>query len=213
MLQRMTAAHVPQICEIHRSSWGANEVSVKLGMPYLRRFYSALVSSPHAFGFVFLEGDRIVGYASGFPEYEAFNAELKSRHRVALGVLAVARILTGRLSVGDLRDLMADGRKLRKLRYPRHHWGAMALDNAYKGTPTGRQAVLATVNGVFDELARRGCPGVWGACDDRNVPMKKYLEKLGFGEVEAVPFSTRTIRVYEKPLPAPAGATAPGAAV
>ena len=39
-LQRMTMEHVPAVCEIHRSSWGENEVSVKLGESYLKRFYN-----------------------------------------------------------------------------------------------------------------------------------------------------------------------------
>jgi RimJ/RimL family protein N-acetyltransferase len=171
-------------------------------MPYLRRFYAELARSPHGFTWVYEAGGEIVGYASGFPDYDAFNAALKRRHRAALGALALWRMATGKLSPADLRDLLDDGRKLRRVRWPRHHWGAMAVANAYKGTPLGRQAVLATVNAVFDELGRRGCPGVWGACDDRNVPMKKYLQKLGFAEVEAVPFRTRTIRVYEKALAA-----------
>jgi RimJ/RimL family protein N-acetyltransferase len=199
-LQRMTMEHVPDVCEIHRSSWGENEVSVKLGAGYLRRFYSTLVQSPHGFGYVYLDGGKIAGYASGFSDYEAFNAELKSRNFVPLALIAARGLATGRLRPGDLRDLMADGRKLRKLRYPKHHWGAMALANEHKGTPLGRETVLATVHAVFDELAGRGCQGVWGACDDRNVPMKKYLGKLGFDEVDAVEFSTRVIRVYEKPL-------------
>jgi hypothetical protein len=62
-------------------------------------------------------------------------------------------------------------------------------------------AVPATVNAVFERLARRVSRGVRGACDDRNVSMKKYLEKPGSYEVEAVPLSTRTIRAHEKPLP------------
>jgi hypothetical protein len=206
MLQRMGPEHLDEICEIHRTSWGENEVSVKLGAGYIRLFYSAVVSSPHAFGYVYLDGGRVVGYASGFADYPGFNTEFRNRHLLRLGTTAALRMVTGKLTVGDFRDLMDDHRKLEKLEHPRHHWGAMALANPYKGTDLGRQAVYATVNAVFDELARRGCPAVWGACDDRNVPMKKYLHKLGFAEVDAVPFRTRTIRVYEKPLDAPAGA-------
>jgi RimJ/RimL family protein N-acetyltransferase len=208
MLQRMGAEHLDEICEIHRTSWGENEVSVKLGAGYIRVFYAGVVSSPHAFGYVYLHDGKVVGYASGFADYPAFNTEFRNRNLLRLGMTAALRMATGRLRVGDLRDLLDDHRKLAKLRHPRHHWGAMALANPYKGTDLGRAAVLGTVNAVFDELAARGCPSVWGACDDRNVPMKKYLHKLGFAEVDAVPFRTRTIRVYEKPLPVPGAAGA-----
>jgi hypothetical protein len=35
-------------------------------------------------------------------------------------------------------------------------------------------------------------------CDDRNVPMKKYLLRLGFDEVDRVEFPDKAVVVFER---------------
>lgn len=199
-LRRMTPEHIPRICEIHRASWGANEVSAKLGEQYLRLFYGRVVSSRHSFGFVYLADGKMVGYASAFHDYARFNAELRSSHTVSLGIIALRRLVAGSLSVGDLRDLFADAAKVRKVRHPSKHWGATALANEYKRTRLGKEAIAHLMAAVCGELRSGGAGGVWCACDDRNYLMKQYLLRMGFDQVDTVPFLTRTIRVYEKEI-------------
>jgi len=197
MLERMRPEHVGEVARIHATSWGAHEISVKLGPAYQRMFYRSVVRSPYAFGYVFTNDGRVVGYATGFSEYEKFNAATKYRGLPRLLFILGTAFLRRRITLKDVRNLLDDARKLRKLRHPGHHLGALALDGAYKGTSVGREAITATINAVVEEFRRLGYAGCWGVCDDRNVPMKKYLVRLGFDEVDQVDYPDKRVIVFE----------------
>lgn len=198
MLERMRAAHVADVARIHATSWGPHEISVKLGPAYQRMFYGSVVRSPYAFGYVYTDGGRVVGYATGFSQYEKFNNETKYRGLPRLLLVLGLAVLRRRLSLADLRNLLDDSRKLRKLRYPEHHLGALALAEEYKGTPIGREAITSTINAVVDEFRQLGFAGCWGVCDDRNAPMKRYLVRLGFAEVDQVEYPDKRVVVFEQ---------------
>ncbi len=77
---------------------------------------------------------------------------------------------------------------------------ALVLSNEYKGTPSGKEAITLAIRAVLDEFAARGYPGCWGICDAQNMPMRKYLLKLGFEEVDIVDFIDKSVVLYEKPF-------------
>jgi RimJ/RimL family protein N-acetyltransferase len=200
----MTSADIPQVAAIHESSWAPHEISVKLGRGYLHLFYTNIVQSSYAFGYVYVVHDKIVGYATGFHDYQTFNASVQSKMRLRLGTILVKRLLARKVEWADVQNLLNDEKKLRKARYSRYHLGALALANEYKGTPIGKEAITATIGAVLEELESRGYPGCWGLCDSRNTPMRKYLLKLGFEELDTIEFIGKSVVLYEKAFKAPA---------
>ncbi len=196
-VRMMGMQDVQQIVNIHLSSWAANEFSVKMGREFLNILYAEIVASPLAFTVVWDDNGTIAGYASGFARYADFNAKLRRRHFPALIRITLMALLIGRMSFGDVINQLCDDRKTRKTRFPDHHWGAMALANQLKGTPRGREVADAVIDGVFERLRAMGCPGIWGLCDERNIPMRKYLERLEFTEVETIRFIGKRVVLYE----------------
>jgi len=201
MIEKMRAEHVEEVARIHASSWSPYEISVKLGEEYLRRcFYSAIVNSHIAFGYVYIDNGKVAGYATGFYKYEEFNRSTLRKTFFYLISLIFGRLFTGRIKVADLLDIFRDNKKLRKLQFPQHHLGALALSNEYKGTAKGKEAIIGTIESVLADLESRGCKGYWGVCDERNKPMQKILLNLGFKRVDTVPFTSKVIAVFEKVL-------------
>jgi len=200
MLRKMTLADVPEVVAIHESSWAPYEISVKLGSEYLCLFYNNVVQSPHSFGYVYVSDDKLIGYATGFYDYHAFNKSVQRRMWFRLGIILLKRLFARRIGLADIMNLLNDEKKLRKAKYPKHHLGALALANEYKGTPVGREAITRTIGGVLTELESKGYPGCWGLCDFQNMPMRKYLLKLGFEEVDIIDFIGKTVVLYERPF-------------
>ena len=198
MLRRMTVVDVPTIVNIHKSSWSPDEISVKLGEPYLTMFYSSIAAATDAFTYLYEHEGKIIGYATGFENYRRFNKRMRNSNLLHFVWIIASRLLRGRLTTADIRNMFNDSLRLRKLRFPDVHWGATALANECKGTPLGREALLRTVQAVFRDLELAGNAGCWGACDDKNTPMKKWLVRLGFKKVDTVQYIGRDIVVYEK---------------
>jgi hypothetical protein len=198
MLKRMGPEHVESVALIHEQSWSPHEISVKLGSQYLGLFYTNIVESEHSFGYVYLLEGRVVSYATGFYDYQAFNQSVQGKLRFRLGIILLKRLFAKKIRWADVNNLRNDGKKLRKARYPQHHLGALALANEYKRTRIGRESITATIGAVLTELERKGYPGCWGLCDVKNMPMRKYLLKLGFEEVDTIDFIGKSVVLYEK---------------
>jgi hypothetical protein len=50
----------------------------------------------------------------------------------------------------------------------------------------------------LNELKSKGFPGCWGLCDFENMPMRKYLLKLGFEETDTIHLVGKSVVLYEK---------------
>ena len=198
MLREMELTDVPQVVEIHESSWSRDEISVKLGFNYLQSFYQNVVRSPYSFGYVYVENGRVIGYATGFYDYYSFNRSFRNSALLYLLVILVRRLAAGRIWLTDIINLLMDDKKLRNAKYPKYHLGALALGNEYKGTDTGKIAITQTIGAVLDTLKRKDYPGCWGLCDVQNIPMRKYLLKLGFEETDETKFIGKSVVLYEK---------------
>ena len=76
--------------------------------------------------------------------------------------------------------------------------GALALRESYKGTELGKVAIKAVIGKVVSAFEESNCPGCWGICDTRNIPMYKYLEKLFFKKVDMIRYIGKSVYVYER---------------
>lgn len=197
------SSDVAELAEIHATSWDAQELSVKLGRPYLRSFYRSVVEYENAFCIVAGEPGAITGYACGFFDYEGFSNWFRNRHFALLSGLLAVRVLTGRLSVGEVVDSFRYSAALKRLSDPKFHLGALALRNDLKGTPVGASAIKATIGRVLVDLEARGAHSYWGVCDVRNIPMCRYLVKLGFEEIDRPKLKTRALALFERKLHTP----------
>ena len=194
----MSYQHLDQVVAIHESSWSDYEISVKFGIEYLHLFYLNVINSEYSFGYVYVSNGKVIAYAVGFYDYQAFNKSTLRRIGHRIGIIALRRMLKGRIGLSDIMNLLTDDRKLRKAKYPKHHLGALALSNEYKGTPYGGKAIKETIEGVLKEFRNKNYPGCWGLCDARNIPMRKYLLKLGFEEVNITKYIGKSVILFEK---------------
>jgi len=194
----MAYDHIESVSKIHMTSWNINELSVKLGNGYVRRFYKHIVDSEYSFGFVCLEENEVIGYATGFYDYHLFNQSLKNEDFFFLLVTLIQRMVAGKIKANDLINLLQDDNKLKRSKYPKYHLGALALANEYKGTVQGKKAISGVISAVLADLSERGYPGCSLTCDCINVPMRKRILKLGFKEVDIIPMKGRSVVLYEK---------------
>lgn len=194
----MRLEHIESVAVIHETSWSPHEISVKLGAEYLKLFYSNIVESQHSFGYVFIVDGRVVGYATGFYDYHAFNESMLNRFRLRIASILIKRLFSRKIGWADISNLRNDSRKLRRASYPQHHLGALALSNNYKKTRLGKEAITSTIGAVLRKLEEKGYPGCWGLCDFTNMPMRKYLLKLGFAEIDTIAFIGKSVVLYEK---------------
>ena len=198
VVRRMGASDVPSLVDIHQASWAPYELSVKLGPEYLRLFYSNVIESPDAFGYVSELPDAIVGYAVGFSDYNRFNSTFARGSRWSLGRILTLAVLRGRISPSDLVNLLSDDRKGRNARFMRWHLGSLALANAYKRTPEGREAITSAMAAVISHLRQLGAPGCSAVCDGRNVAMRKSFVRMGFRECEEIRMAGRSVILLEQ---------------
>jgi hypothetical protein len=198
MLREMRWVDVSQVADIHESSWSEDEISVKLGHNYLQLFYQNIVQLPYSFGYVYVKGGRVIGYATGFYDYQNFNRSFRNKILYRLLLIVIKHLLTRKIGLADLINLLKDEKKLRNANYPKHHLGALALANEYKKADTGKTAITETMVTVLNELKSKGCPGCWGLCDARNMPMRKHLLGLGFEESDEIEFIGKSVVLYEK---------------
>lgn len=197
MLRKMRSGDVDRLVDIHLSSWNPSEISVKLGKRYLLYFYRHVIDSPHSFCYVSTEDEKIIAYATGFYDYRSFNVSLKKKIFLKLCILMLVRLIQFRLKLADIHNLFNDNKKLRNAKYPLYHLGALALDNDYKGTQSGKKAIKESITAVLEEFKGLNLPGCWGLCDEVNIPMRKYLLKLGFKEVDVIPLTGKSVVLYE----------------
>ena len=69
------------------------------------------------------------------------------------------------------------------------------MRDEYKGTCYKR--TKATINKVLNDL-KENCSGCHGKCNEENIPMRKYLEKLGFNEVEKIEMHDKNFTIRFK---------------
>ena len=200
MLEELERKHVRRVAEIHASSWSQNEISVKLGLRYIRLFYESIVESPHSFGYVSTEKEGVVAYAVGFFDYQEFNREFRNKILFHFLLILIAGMLSGRLLLADVINLLDDNKKLRNARFPKYHLGALALANEYKRTGPGKTAITESVAAILDELRKRGCPGCWGLGDKKNTALRRLLLDTGFEGMDEIPLRGKSVVLYEKTL-------------
>jgi hypothetical protein len=199
-LDLASVADSNELACIHFSSWDSREISVKLGLSYLRRFYKSVSTSDDAFCCVYRHADQIIGYACGFTNYEKFNREFVTANRIFIGFRLFLAMLRGRVSFKEVFDLFDYSRVLEPLRDARYHLGALALRHDTKGSELGGRAIKAAINSVLTRLEEQGAKSYWGVCDAKNIPMVRYLEKLGFSVVDMPKFRTKSLAVFERDL-------------
>jgi hypothetical protein len=198
MLKNLEISELAQVVNIHESSWDKNELSVKLGSGILQSFYPYVIESPYSFAYVYMENGKVIGYATGFYNYLEFNKAFRNKIAISFLFTMVGRLLTRKIGWADIINLLNDGKKFRNSIYPKFHLGALGLANEYKGTETGKKAINEAIGAVLKKLELKGCPGCSVSCGSKNVPMRKYLLKLGFEEIDVIQFIDKTVLLYEK---------------
>lgn len=193
----MTIRDVDQITEIHVSSFDKSTLISKLGSKFLHDcFYEPLVLSKDGFGFVSVKNDRIIGYVTGLSNYPDF---VHKNPKISLGrLIALWKFLTLKVSWKDILDALNESVKYKKLKDPKFQLCALALRNEYKHTPQGKRAITACLEAVLKECKKRGAKSVWCITHKQNIPMQKYLEKLGFEFIEEIKLRGRVELLYEK---------------
>src|SRR3989339_234413 len=197
MLRKMTMADIAQVVEIHATSWAKHELSVKLGKKFINAFYTQIMKSDDAFVFVYEQDGSIVSYATGFSDYQKFGKSFSRENLLLIGALVVGGILGRRVTLGDICNIFKEERKVKNAKFGKHHLGALALKNEFKKTAIGREGMNSVIVAVMNEFRRLGYPGCCLHCDSINIPMRKYMTKLGFSEIEEIAFFGKKIVLYE----------------
>jgi len=199
MLVPMTKEHVNSVANIHLSSWVHYEISVKLGLQYLKTFYKEIVYNSNSFGYVFIHDNDVLSYAVGFNNYLAFNRNFQKNHRLFLIYLALISFLKAKLKIFDILNILIDNKKLNLLEHPEYHLGALAVQKEYMGTKIGRKGVLKSIGAVIDHLQHAGYSSCWGCCDERNISMQKILvNRFGFTKKGVHKQKGRNTVMFEK---------------
>ena len=125
----------------------------------------------------------------------------KKNPKKTLGYLiALCKLITFKLSWKDILDAMSEARKYKNLLDPEYQLGALALRNEYKGTLIGRRAIMVCLNAVLNNFEKSKAKSVWAITYNQNIPMQKYLERLGFELIEEIKLRARVVLIYEKVL-------------
>ena len=198
MIVKLNNIFLDKITNIHLKSWEKYEISIKLGEKIIRQFYSNVINSDFAFCYIYLDGDHIVGYATGFNDYIKFNNYFNKGAYLQNSFLVFRKLLFLELSLYDLINIINKNRIMENLCFPNHHLGAFALSNEYKKTSIGKFAITSTINQVLEKLEKQFCNGCWSVCDERNIPVIKIHDKFNFKKVRTVNFIKKNLLVYEK---------------
>lgn len=193
MIRRMNHNDIATIVNIHLDSWNPKELSVKLGREFLNVFYKQVVEHPSALSYVYEENSKILGYAVGYSNYEAFNSDID---RLKLMPILLRQFLKGSIKLSDIINLLLDGKKMKHSQYPNQHVGALALANEYKKTKIGKYAIGSVIREIITDLAST-YSGASAVCDETNMPMRKTFLHLGFEEVAIIPLFQKKVVMYD----------------
>jgi RimJ/RimL family protein N-acetyltransferase len=205
----MTLADVPEVVRMHMAGWSPNEISIKLGVHFVRLLYSVVARAEDAFVFVYEnEDNEIIAASAGFLDYQGLNRRLMLNNGHHMLRAFLQGVFHGRISVRDILNMVNDGNKTRNVKNPQFHWGLTTLREDYIGTRHGRPTVTALATAVFDEMRNLGCPTCWGPCRADNIPMSKFFIRLGFRKVETFERAGgEVMEIFEKDLKETHGAT------
>lgn len=196
MINNLELRHVKEVSKIHFYSWNKKEFSVKLGQRFIELFYTHVCLSDSAFGQVFIENNKVIAYACGFYDLKKFQTTLMRNFFLRLTLIVLTSFFKSRLTLLDIKNNFFSAKTTKKSSYPNQHLGALAVRDEYKGTQEGRTAVKATINKVLNDL-NENYPGCHGICNEENIPMRKYLEKLGFYKVEKIDMQDKKILLFD----------------
>jgi hypothetical protein len=189
-MRPMSATDVDDVCRLHAAAMGTS-LWARLGPPFLRRIYLALLEDPDFVGFVFVEGGRARGFIAGSADAPAMMRRILRRHIVGL---------VGATAWGVVRRPAAAWPLLETLRYftksgvpGAEDVAAESMFCSFEPELRGRRVSGLINKLLFDELAARGHRYVKITTEADNRGAVRQLTSWGFEQSGEFRFYGKTM--------------------
>ena len=191
----LAPCHLNKLVEAHLTTWSRNDLSVRLGEGFVRRFYELAIEDPASFavGIGTSENEGLSCWCLGFTCYEDFNARLKKSMGLGFYFLALRRLLAGRLPLGQIADQLLRPKPYRKAQYPDAHLGAFGCFEE------GMEAVLMLplLIGHVAEKLGESHPACWSVTAKDNRGADTVMKRAGFEVIDTIRLSGNETVIYE----------------
>ncbi|MBL6933849.1 MAG: hypothetical protein ISR48_00385 [Alphaproteobacteria bacterium] len=191
----LAPCHLNKLVEAHLTTWSGNDLSVRLGEGFVRRFYELAIEDTTSFavGAGTSENEELSCWCLGFTCYEDFNSRLKKSLGLGFYFLVLGRMLTGRLPLGQIADQFLRPKPYRKAQCPDAHLGAFGCFEE------GMEAVL-TLSSLIGHVAERlgeSHPACWSVTAKDNRGADMVMKRAGFKVIDAIRLSGSETVIYE----------------
>ena len=180
--RNLAPCHLNKLVEAHLTTWSGNDLSVRLGEGFVRRFYELAIEDPASFAMgIGTSGD------------EDFNALLKKSMGLGFYFLVLSRLLAGRLPLGQIADQLLRPKPYRKAQYPDAHLGAFGCFEE------GMEAVLMLplLIGHVAEKLGKSHPACWSVTAKDNRGADMVMRQAGFEVIDIIRLSGNETVIYE----------------
>lgn len=179
-----------RVAELHYAAMGTS-LWARLGLPFLRQLYQAMVDSPFFIGFVYVEDGNVRGFIAGSLNTSKMLQDVARRRFMFLGPTALA---------GVVRHPAVIVRLLETWRYTgvsgAEDTPGESLFCSFEPDLRGRR-VSGHINKVlFDELLARGHAAVKISTEVENDAANRQLQSWGFRDAHRFRFYGKDMVTY-----------------
>jgi ribosomal protein S18 acetylase RimI-like enzyme len=175
MIRAARPADATQLALIHQESFHGFFLT-SLGPRFLRLYYRALLGWPDGSGMVYVDRNRIVGFAVGVVDLSSFYRHLLTRRGWQFALYALPRMSKAPTLLRRLRRAMSHPRQaVSRTRVAT--LTSVAVEPQAQGRDIGKQLIIA----FLEEMQLRKVEEVNLTTDRRdNESVNRFYEKLGF---------------------------------
>jgi GNAT superfamily N-acetyltransferase len=191
-----TRAHARAAAEIHTEGQSGTLLT-RLGLDFLTRLYELFAESPHAFGFVVLDGTTVAGIGVTATDTTQLFRTIRQRHWHQLVWPVLAQLVREPALIGEI---------IQSLRYPNTLKPLpgeaevlfLGLRRAYMRHGFGPRLVHL----MLDEAHRRGCVRASTTIEKRNRAIRWTIGALaGIRIDQEIVLNGKTMLIYRAELP------------
>lgn len=174
MIQPLYKKYFKEISAIHCDVL-KGDFQVLLGEGFLERMYGMYQASEYGTGYVFIDGNKVVGFVLAAYDIEKFEQDVILKEGIAISFIALTRILTRPFIVPALLKQIFLNLNLKKIDY-KSELVTIAVGESVRNKGIGQLLFQA----IVDDFRKKGIFSLKLTTDARNEPASNFYRKLGF---------------------------------
>lgn len=189
----MLASDLKAVAVLHRHAFPGFFLE-RMGLPFLRQYYAALLSYPRHCALVAEVSGNVVGFAAGFLQPAEFYRHFRRQRLRLVPSIALAVIRSPSL----IRGILSNAERLKAAQTEEP--GCAEL-SSIAGFPPGLGVGTSLLEAFCSQVAQHGATSVVLTTDSaQNLSTRTFYERRGFVEIAVEQRASRRLCLYRRQL-------------